>query len=77
MVSLLRSEYVCLHTAPAQVLSNFSAKKTLLAASQVAQRFKALHHGARGVTTDPGSIPGCIAAGHDQETHDAALSRPC
>ena len=28
--------------------------------SRVAQRSKALHLSARGVTTDPGSIPGCI-----------------
>ena len=32
---------------------------------------EALHHSARGVTTDPGSIPGCVAAGCGRETHEA------
>jgi hypothetical protein len=35
------------------------------------QRSKALHLGARGVTTDPGLIPGCITTGHDGESHRA------
>jgi hypothetical protein len=29
---------------------------------------KALHLSARGITTDPGSIPGCITTGPDQES---------
>ena len=31
----------------------------------------AQHRSARGVTTDPGSIPGCVAAVRDRETHEA------
>uniref|UniRef100_A0A8C7FH31 Organic solute carrier partner 1 n=1 Tax=Oncorhynchus kisutch TaxID=8019 RepID=A0A8C7FH31_ONCKI len=31
---------------------------------------------ASGVTTDPGSIPGCVAAGHDRETHQAVHNWP-
>ena len=42
--------------------------------SRVAQRSKALHLSARGVTTDPGLIPGCITTGRDWESH-RALSR--
>ena len=41
----------------------------------MAQRFKALIS-ARCVTTDPGSIPGCVAAGRDLETHEAAHNWP-
>jgi hypothetical protein len=37
--------------------------------SRVAQWSKALHLSARGVTTDPGSIPGCITTGCDWESH--------
>uniref|UniRef100_A0A8C8F416 Peptidyl-prolyl cis-trans isomerase n=1 Tax=Oncorhynchus tshawytscha TaxID=74940 RepID=A0A8C8F416_ONCTS len=42
--------------------------------SQVAQRSKALHFSARGVTTVPGSKPGCITTGHDWESHMAAYN---
>ena len=37
--------------------------------SRVAQRARARHLCARGVTTVPGSIPGCITSGHDLESH--------
>ena len=37
--------------------------------SRVAQGSKALHLSARSVTTDPGSIPGCITTGCDRESH--------
>ena len=37
---------------------------------------KALRRSARGVTTDPGSIPGCITTGHDREPHRAAHNWP-
>jgi hypothetical protein len=40
--------------------------------SRVAQRSKALHLSARGVTTDPGRIPGCITTGRDWESHRVA-----
>jgi hypothetical protein len=40
--------------------------------SCVVQRSKALHLSARGVTTDPGSILGCITTGRDRESHSAA-----
>ena len=33
--------------------------------SRVVQWSKALHLSARGITTDPGSIPGCITTGRD------------
>ena len=33
-------------------------------------RSKALHSNARDVTINPGSIPGCVAAGRDWETHE-------
>jgi hypothetical protein len=35
----------------------------------VAQRSKALHLSARGVTIDPGLIPGCITNRRDRESH--------
>jgi hypothetical protein len=41
----------------------------LLKVSQVAQLSKALHLSARGVTTDPGLIPGCVTTGCDWESH--------
>jgi hypothetical protein len=41
-----------------------------------AQWFKTLHCSARGVPTDPGSNPGCVAAGRGQETHEAAHNWP-
>jgi hypothetical protein len=44
--------------------------------SRVVQQSNALHLSARGVTTDPGSIPGCVTTGHDQETHRAAHNWP-
>ena len=31
-----------------------------------------LHRSARDVTTGPGSIPGCVSASCDRETHEAA-----
>ena len=31
----------------------------------IGQQSKALHLNANGVTTDPGSIPGCITTGRD------------
>ncbi|CDR06146.1 unnamed protein product [Oncorhynchus mykiss] len=43
---------------------------------RVAQRSKTLHLSARGVTTDPGSIPGCITTGCDRESHRAAHNWP-
>ena len=42
--------------------------------SWVKQWSKALHLSARGVTTDPGSIPGCITTGCDWESHRVAPS---
>jgi hypothetical protein len=42
----------------------------------VAQQSKALHHSAIGVTTDPGSILGCITTGSDRESHRAAHNWP-
>ena len=47
-------------------------KHTHTNGSRVAQRSKALHLSARGVTTDPGSIPGCITTGREWESHRAA-----
>ena len=44
--------------------------------SRVVQSSKALHFSARGVTTDPGSIPGCITTGRDWEYHRAAHNWP-
>ena len=40
--------------------------------SRMVQRSKALHLSARGITTDPGSIPGCFTTSRDQESHRAA-----
>ena len=45
-------------------------------ASGVAQRSKALHRSANGVTTDPGLIPGCITTSRDPESHSAAHNWP-
>ena len=44
--------------------------------SRVAQRSKALHCSARNITTDLGSIPGCVTASRDRETHEAAHNCP-
>ena len=44
--------------------------------TQVAQRSKALHISARVVTTDRGSIPGCITTGYDWESRRAAHNWP-
>ncbi|XP_070293119.1 uncharacterized protein KIAA1671 isoform X2 [Salvelinus sp. IW2-2015] len=44
-----------------------------LTASQLS---KALHLSARGVTTDPGSIPGCIKTGRDLESHRTTHNWP-
>ena len=43
---------------------------------RVAQRSKALHFSARGVTTDPGLIPCCITTGRDRESHRTAHNWP-
>ena len=48
----------------------------VLTLTRVEQRSKALHLSARGVTTDPGMIPGCITNGRDRESHRAALNWP-
>jgi hypothetical protein len=40
------------------------------------QQSKALHLSARGVTTVPGSNPGCITSGRDWESHRAAHNWP-
>ena len=59
-------------------ISNFGeslikwVKVTYSGVSRVVQRSKALHRSDSCVTTDPGSIPGCVAAGRDRETHEAA-----
>ena len=42
----------------------------------VVQRSKALHLSARGGTTDPGSIPGCITTGRDRESHSEVHNGP-
>jgi hypothetical protein len=44
--------------------------------SRVAQRSKTLHLHARGITTDPGLIQGCITTGHDRESNRAAHNWP-
>ena len=44
--------------------------------SQVVQWSKALHLSARGVTTDPGLIPGWITTGRDWGAHLAAHNCP-
>jgi hypothetical protein len=40
------------------------------------QRSKALHRSARCITTDPGSILGCITTDCDRETHRVAHNWP-
>jgi hypothetical protein len=49
---------------------------TLTLNESVAQRSKAPHLSARGDTTDPGSIAGCIPTGRDWESHRAAHIGP-
>ena len=44
--------------------------------SRGAQRSKALYLNARGVTTDPGLIPGCITTGRDWASHRRAHNWP-
>jgi hypothetical protein len=46
-------------------------KFIIVRAPRAAQGLGALRHSSRGVTTDPGSIPGCVAAGCGRETHEA------
>jgi hypothetical protein len=48
----------------------------LIAVLLSGQWSKALPHSTRGVTTIPGSIPGCAAAGRDRVTHEAAHNWP-
>ena len=50
--------------------------QTLGEGSRVAQQSNALHLSARGITTDPGSIPGFITTGRDWESHRAAHNWP-
>ena len=45
--------------------------------SRAAQRSKASHLSARGVTAVPGLNPGCITAGRDLESRRAAHNWPC
>jgi hypothetical protein len=54
-------------------MTNVNVKVT---SSQVAQWFKALHLGARGVTTDPGSIPGCMTTSCDRKSNREAHNWP-
>ena len=42
----------------------------------MAQQSKALHLSASGVTTDPGSIPGCVTTARDWESHRASHNWP-
>lgn len=44
-------------------------------ASQVTHLSQALHRSASGITTNPGSIPGYVAAGYDRETHCPSVVR--
>jgi hypothetical protein len=46
-------------------------------ASRVAQRSKAQQRRSICITTDPDSIPGCVAACLDRKTHVAAYNWPC
>uniref|UniRef100_A0A673WD59 Solute carrier family 29 member 2 n=1 Tax=Salmo trutta TaxID=8032 RepID=A0A673WD59_SALTR len=48
----------------------------ILCARAVWSTCKALHRSARHVTTDPGLILGCVAAGRDRGTHEAAHNWP-
>jgi hypothetical protein len=45
-------------------ISETCEKYHILGGSRVVQRSQALYLSTRGVTTDPGSIPGCITTGH-------------
>ena len=53
-------------------LNEISSKNMETMDSQVSQQSEALHLSARGVTTDPGLIPGGITIGRDWESHWAA-----
>ena len=52
-------------------ISETCEKYHILGGSRVVQRSQALYLSTRGVTTDPGSIPGCITTGHDWESYRA------
>jgi hypothetical protein len=58
------------------LLSMLSKDTHLINGSGVVQRSKALHLRARGITTDPGLIPGCITTGCDWESHRLAHNWP-
>jgi hypothetical protein len=53
------------------LLRTYSDDAILRKTLAVCSKRKALHLSARGVTTDPGSIPGCITTGRDRESHRA------
>jgi hypothetical protein len=57
-------------------LTQGDLKLSYLRAFRVAQRSKALHQSTSGVTTDLGSIQGCITTGCDRESHRAAHNWP-
>ena len=59
-----------------EIMVDIQYRTHLVLFSWVAQRSKALHHSAWGITTALGSIPGCVTAGHDRETHEAAYNWP-
>ena len=62
---------------PAKLRQLYNFKNiTIHVCSQVVQRSKTLHHSARGVTTDPGSIPGCITTGCIWESHRVVHNWP-
>jgi hypothetical protein len=64
----------CLPDQPRQVSNTPYIPYSAL--DREAQQSQALHFSARGVTTDPGSIPGCITTGRDWESHRAAHNWP-
>ena len=73
----------CTDCVPPRFVPFASLKKNVLQQNQnndrgsgVAQRSKALHRSARGVTTDPGLIPSCITTGCDLKSHRAVHNWP-
>ena len=68
-VIALTNEVICFPRLPMN-----SLHLRLLSLSQGiirTQRSKALHFSAKGVTIVPGSNPGCITSGRNQESHGA------
>ncbi|KAK6298627.1 hypothetical protein J4Q44_G00316820 [Coregonus suidteri] len=68
--------YICNKQKSNIVIVGLLDLNTVWSTSRVAQWSKALHRSASCATRDPGSNPGSVVAGRDQETHGAVHNWP-